>query len=69
MAAEYPDRVSAIALIGSTALAPVKRGDWLFDNSDEAAEFPIDRNSQFMRDWHPANQPTPVDPAFVRRGA
>lgn len=64
MAAEYPDRVSAIALLGSTGLAPVTRGAWLFDNAT-GQRFPIDRNSQFMRDWDPANQPTPVDPAFA----
>jgi len=64
MAAEYPDRVSRIALIGSTALVPVKPGDWLFEQV-AGLLFPLDRNSAFMRDWHPANQPTPVDPAFA----
>lgn len=65
MAAEYPERVSSIVLIGSTALAPVKRGDWLFDHV-AALKAPYDPNSQFMRDWHPANQPTPVDPVFAK---
>jgi pimeloyl-ACP methyl ester carboxylesterase len=65
MAAEYPERVSSITLIGSTALVPVKRGDWLFDQV-AALKAPLDPNSQFMRDWHPANQPTPVDPVFAR---
>ena len=64
MAAEYPDRVSAIALLGSTGLAPVTRDAWLFENAT-GQRFPIDRNSQFMRDWDPANQPTPVDPTFA----
>ncbi len=64
MAAEYPERVSKIMLVGSTALAPVKRGDWLFDQVAEL-KTPFDPSSQFMRDWHPANQPTPVDPAFA----
>ena len=64
MAADYPGRVSSIALIGSTALAPVKRGDWLYDSVD-GLSWPLDPNSQFMRDWHPANQPTPVDPIFA----
>lgn len=64
MAAEYPDRVRSIGLIGSTALVPVKRGDWLFEGS-HALKWPLDPNSQFMRDWHPANQPTPVDPVFA----
>lgn len=64
MAAEYPDRVSKVVLIGSTALAPVKRGDWLWSNS-QSLRFPVDRKAQFYRDWHPGNQPTPVDQAFA----
>ena len=65
MAAEYPERVSNIVLIGSTAMAPVKRGDWLYDQV-AALKVPFDPNSQFMRDWHPGNQPTPVDPVFAK---
>ena len=65
MAAEYPDRVSRIVLVGSTALVPVKRGDWLYDNV-AALKAPLDPNTAFMRDWHPANQPTPVDPIFAK---
>jgi len=65
MAAEYPERVSKMVLIGSTALAPVKRGDWLFDQV-AALEAPLDPKSQFMRNWHPANQPTPVDSVFAK---
>jgi pimeloyl-ACP methyl ester carboxylesterase len=64
MAAEYPQRVSSITLIGSTALVPVKPGDWLYEQT-AALTAPLDPNSQFMRDWHPANQPTPVDPVFA----
>lgn len=64
MAAEYPDRVAGIVLIGSTALPPVRRGDWLFDNV-MALKSPLDPGSEFMREWDPANQPTPVDPAFA----
>lgn len=64
MAAEYPDRVSSIILIGSTALAPVQPGAWLYDQV-AALSFPLDRNSAFMREWHPSNQPTPVDPDFA----
>lgn len=64
LAAEHPDRVTHLVLIGSTGLAPLQRGDWLLDNV-ERMTFPIDRNSQFMRDWHPANQPTPVDASFA----
>ena len=64
LAADHPERVSSVILIGSTALVPVKRGDWLYDNA-LALKAPIDPSSQFMRDWHPANQPTPVDPVFA----
>ena len=65
MAAEHPERVSKVILIGSTALVPVKRGDWLFDQV-AALKTPLDPSSQFMRDWHPANQPTPVDATFAK---
>ena len=64
LAADYPDRVSKIVLIGSTALVPVKRGDWLYDSAAAVKER-LDPATQFARDWHPANQPTPVDPAFA----
>jgi pimeloyl-ACP methyl ester carboxylesterase len=64
LAADQPDRVSKIVLIGSTALVPVKRGDWLFDNAI-AVNGKLDPSSQFAKDWHPANQPTKVDPAFA----
>lgn len=64
MAAEYPERVSSIVLVGSTALIPVKRGDWLYEEV-AALKTPFDPSSQFMRDWHPANQPTPVNPIFA----
>jgi pimeloyl-ACP methyl ester carboxylesterase len=64
MAAEYPERVSAIVLIGSTALAPVKPGAWLYDQV-AALSFPLDRSSAFMREWHPSNQPTAIDPVFA----
>jgi len=64
LAADHPERVDRIVLIGSTALAPVRRGDWLWTNVAEL-KFPLDRNSKFLREWHPANQPTPVDPVFA----
>lgn len=64
LAADYPDRVSKIILIGSTALVPVKRGDWLYDNA-AAVKDRLDPATQFAKDWHPANQPTPVEPAFA----
>lgn len=64
LAAEHPERVSKLALIGSTALVPVRRGDWLWTNA-HALKAPLDPSSDFLREWHPANQPTPVDGAFA----
>ena len=64
MAADFPRRISSIGLIGSTAIEPVKRGDWLYDNVD-SLKWPLDPAARFMREWHPANQPTPVDPIFA----
>ena len=64
LAADQPERVSKIVLIGSTALVPVKRGDWLYDNAT-AMKGKLDPATQFAKDWHPANQPTKVDPAFA----
>ncbi len=64
LAAEHPQRVTKMALIGSTALVPVNRGDWLW-TSAHALKAPLDPDSAFLREWHPANQPTPVDKAFA----
>jgi len=64
LAADHPERVSSLILIGSTALVPVERGDWLYDNAT-ALKTPLDPSSSFMREWHPSNQPTPVDPVFA----
>ena len=64
MAAEYPERVSAIILIGSTALPPVTQDVWLYEQV-AALQWPLNRQSAFMREWHPANQPTSVDAEFA----
>jgi pimeloyl-ACP methyl ester carboxylesterase len=64
LAAQHPERVSRLVLIGSTALVPVRRGDWLWNNVHALAE-PLDPESPFLREWHPANQPTPVNAAFA----
>lgn len=64
LAADHPDQVSRLILIGSTALVPVKRGDWLYDNAT-ALKAPLDPSSEFLREWHPSKQPTPVDPVFA----
>lgn len=64
LAADHPERVSRIILIGSTALVPVKRGDWLYESA-MTLKAPLDPSSPFLREWHPSNQPTPVDPVFA----
>ena len=64
LASDHRERVSKVILIGSTALVPVKRGDWLYD-SVAAMKGPLDPATQFAKDWHPANQPMPVEPAFA----
>jgi len=62
MAAEYPGRVNRIALLGSTALVPVRRGDWLWNNIN-GLSFPIDQNSSFIREWTDGARST--DPSFT----
>ena len=65
MAAEHPERVTRIALIGSTALAPVQRGNWMWENIMALRE-PIAGNAEFLRLWGPQASPTPVDAEMVR---
>jgi pimeloyl-ACP methyl ester carboxylesterase len=65
LAAEHPHRVERLALIGSTALVPVRRGDWMWTNVMALRE-PIASNADFLRLWSPGASPTPVDPDFVR---
>ena len=64
MGAEYADRVNSIGLIGSTAMIAVKRGDWMYDSIADL-KWPLDPSVPFIKEWHPANQPTPVDPIFA----
>lgn len=65
LAAEHPERVERLALIGSTALAPVRRGDWLW-TSIMGLRAPVASNAEFLAAWSPGASPTPVDPAFLR---
>jgi pimeloyl-ACP methyl ester carboxylesterase len=65
LAAEHPERVGRLVLIGSTALAPVRRGDWMWDNI-MGLRAPIASNAEFLRAWGPASSPTPVDPDLAR---
>ena len=66
LAAEHPERVTRLVLIGSTALAPIRRGDWLWSQVTSLRE-PIADNAAFLRQWSLAASPTPVDPALTRQ--
>jgi pimeloyl-ACP methyl ester carboxylesterase len=63
-AAEHPERVSRLILIGSTALPPVKRGDWLW-RSVRDFKGPVLPGSAFMRKWSASASPTPVDQTYL----
>ena len=65
LAARYPDRVERLALLGSTALPPVRRGDWLWTNVMGMTE-PVAGNREFLAAFSQGASPTPVDPDFVR---
>lgn len=62
MAAEYPERVERLALVGSTVLAPATRGNWMWTNILGLKE-PVASNREFLREW--TANPTPVDPEFA----
>ena len=64
LAADHPERVTRIVLIGSTALVPVTRGNWLWTQIMALRE-PIAANTEFLRLWGPRSSPTPVDPALI----
>lgn len=64
LAARYPDRVSKVVLVGSTGLPPMRSNGWLRDNI-LALEAPLRADTPFMREWNPANSPTPVEPTFA----
>lgn len=65
LAADHPERVSGLALIGSTALPPVVRGNWMWEQFMALRE-PVASNTQFLRQWSLAASPTPVSPELVR---
>ena len=64
-AAEHPGRVTRIVLIGSTGLAPVTRGNWMWEQI-MALRAPIAGHAEFLRQWGPQSSPTPVDAGMVR---
>ena len=63
-AANYPNRIEKLVLIGSTIKPVTKRGDWLWD-AIMGLQAPIDPQGEFMKAWY-AN-PNPVDAAFLER--
>ena len=63
-AANYPNRIEKLVLIGSTIKPATKRGDWLW-GAIMGLQAPIDPKGEFMKAWY-AN-PNPVDPAFLER--
>jgi pimeloyl-ACP methyl ester carboxylesterase len=65
LAAEHPERVTRIALIGSTSLVAVRRGEGLW-NDIMALREPIASNAEFLRLWGPQSSPTPVDAEMTR---
>ena len=65
LAAEHPARVERLALIGSTALAPIRRADGLWTSVMGLRE-PVASNAEFLAAWSPGASPTPVDPGFLR---
>ena len=64
-AADYPDRVNRVALLGSTALVPLDRDHWLF-KAVESAGGRMEGDPAFLAEWSPAASPTPVDETFTR---
>lgn len=64
-AADHPERVTRLVLIGSTALPPVRRDDPLW-TAITGLRLPIADNADFLRMWSAGASPTPVDAAYVR---
>jgi len=64
IAAEHPERVGRLVLMGATALAPMMRDHPLYKEA-LSFEAPPALGSDFMRMWSPAASPTPVDAAYV----
>jgi pimeloyl-ACP methyl ester carboxylesterase len=65
LAAEHPQRVDKLVLAASTALAPIRRGDWLWQRTVAAPGLPS-QDAAFMAEWTIGASPTPVDPLLVR---
>ena len=65
LAADHPDRVARLVLIGSTGLPALRRGDPLW-TALTTLRTPIASNADFLRQWSAAASPTPVDAFYVR---
>lgn len=65
LAARHPERVERLALLGSTALAPVRRGDPFWTAVMDMTE-PVAGNREFLVGFNIGASPTPVDAEFVR---
>ena len=63
LAAEHPERVERLVLVGSTALPALTRESWMWTEIMALRE-PIASNADFLRAWGPDSSPTPVDPEF-----
>ena len=64
LAAEHPERVERLVLVGSTALPAVTRDHWMWTEIMALRE-PIASNAAFLRQWGPQSSPTPVDAGLV----
>ena len=65
LAAEHPQRVDRLVLAASTALPPIRRGDWLWQRVVESPSIPSS-DPAFMAEWRIGASPTPVDPVLSR---
>ena len=64
-AAEHPERVGKLVLVGSTGRAPLTRGDYLWGRVN-AMTMPVAGNLEFLKEWSPTQSPNPVDPELAR---
>ena len=64
LAAKHAERVERLVLMGSTALIPIRRGDWIWSEVSAMSAAPAP-DGDFFRNWSPAASPTAVDPDFL----
>jgi pimeloyl-ACP methyl ester carboxylesterase len=61
LAADHPERVGKVVLVGSTGRVPITRDAWMWTNI-MAMKAPVASNAAFLKEWSPLASPTPVDP-------